>query len=118
MFAITPEGVIDTSSFVGSGLIRWDEIAQITIMQNEDGSKMKYLTIVPHDIGPILARQRNALAKLNERTDGDVIKVGQLALPLPVEQLQAAIQRYYMANIAPHSATTIAFTPQLLAVKA
>ena len=118
LFAITPEGVVDTSSFVGAGLIHWSEIAQITIMQNQSSGKMKYLAIVPHDIQPILARQRNALTRLNERTDGDVIKVGQLALPVTVEQLQAAIQRYYAANIAPRGGATIAFTPQKQLVNA
>ncbi len=118
MFAITPEGLVDTSSFVGAGLIHWNEIAQITLRQSQEGAKMKYLVVVPHDIAPILARQRNALAKLNERTGGDVIEVGQLALPLSVEQLQAAIQQYYTANVAPRGGAFIAFTPKMQEVKA
>lgn len=118
LFAITPEGLVDTSSFVGAGLIHWHEIAQITTKQSQEGAKMKYLVIVPHDIAPILARQANALAKLNERVGGDVIEVGQLALPISVEQLQATIQQYYAANVAPRGAAYIAFTPQMQMVKA
>lgn len=112
LLVVNREGIIDTSSAVGVGLVRWDEIAQVTITQTKTKSgKLTYLTIIPHDPKAIIART-SALTKLNEWVEDGKIKIGQVMLPMKVEQLLPSIQSYYTAQVAPAATTQVVFSPQ------
>jgi len=101
LLTINADGIIDHSSFVGAGLVKWDEIKQITIRERTSNSvTSKLINIVPVDIKTIQARQ-NALTRLNEMGDNDTIQIGTIGLPVNADQLLTAIKQYYTIQIQP-----------------
>jgi len=96
---VTPDGIIDTSSAVGVGLIRWNEIARLGLKTTKvTGGKNIYLTITPRDMKVILARQASPLTKLYDSI-GNEIEIGQVYLPVTVSQLLNQIEAYYRTYV-------------------
>jgi hypothetical protein len=109
---VTPEGIIDTSSAAGVGLIRWSEIACVGLKTTKSYiiNRGFYLTITPHDMKPIIARQTSLWLKLFERVN-DEIDIGQVGLPLTVRKLFTQIEGYYHTYIATSQPRAIIFDP-------
>jgi len=106
---VTPDGIIDTSSAVGVGLIRWNEIARMGLKTTKfQWSPSYYLTITPRDMKAILARQTSPLTKLYDSI-GDVIEIGQVYLPIKVSQLLTQIETYYRTYVAAGQPGAITF---------
>ena len=103
MLTVTPEGITDTSSIVGVGLIRWEEITQLGLKTTKlKGGKNIYLTITPKDMHALLARQSSPLTKLYDSVGNDgSIEIGQVMLPLKVDALLHQIEAYYQAQVRP-----------------
>jgi hypothetical protein len=106
---VTPDGIIDTSSGVGVGLIRWNEIARLGLKTTRfQGSPSYYLTITPRDMKAILARQASPLTKLYDSIGGE-IEIGQVYLPVTVSQLLNQIEAYYHTYVAAGQPGAITF---------
>ncbi len=106
---ITPDGIIDNSSAVGVGLIRWNEIARIGLKTTKfQGSPSYNLTITPRNMKAILARQASPLTKLYDSI-GNEIDIGQVYLPITVSQLLTQIEAYYRTYVIAGQPGTITF---------
>ena len=109
---VTPEGIIETSTAAGAGLIRWSEIARVGLKTTTAYliNRSFYLTITPHDMKPIIARQTSPWRKLFESVNSE-IAIGQVGLPLTVRKLFTQIEAYYHTYVATDQPGAITFDP-------
>jgi hypothetical protein len=109
-FQITPEGIIDTSSAAGVGLVRWENITRVGLKTTTSYvvNRSFYLTITPHDMKAALAHNASLLAKLYDGFGKD-IDIGQVGLPLTVRKLLTQIETYYQTYIAASQPSAIIF---------
>lgn len=94
---VSEEGIVDNASATGAGPVGWDEMAEI---RPTDVSGKAMLGIVPHDEERILARQnpiKRAIMSINRNMTGFVILIPENALPMSIDELLAAIQRFPQA---------------------
>lgn len=91
---ISQQGIFDNASALSAGLVRWEEIAEISIYKF---NMQRYLGIVPLDIEAFLQRQpvfKRWLMKINMHTGLAPINIPQITLRMKVDELMLRIQEY------------------------
>ena len=92
---IGPEGILDDSSMLRAGFIRWDEIEEIGVHKFRGQT---FLGIMPKDVERVLARQssfKRGLMRANMGLGAPPINVPQSVLRIKVADLASQLARVY-----------------------
>jgi len=91
---VNEEGILDSASAVGAGMLRWEEIAEVVVY---DFMGQRILGIVPVDAEAVIARQR-LLRRLSMRISRGMglppFNIPQATLPMSVDELLAQIMSW------------------------
>ena len=95
ILTISAEGIIDRASPIGVGLIRWDEILELSATA-PDNNGFSHLQIRVKDPAGILSRSGGASGQLQkiEMAGGDTIEIVDTLLPMSAAALKAQIEDY------------------------
>jgi hypothetical protein len=89
------EGMIDRSSDMGLGRVRWDEISEIRVTQS---AERRFLTVIVRDPAKFIARGGWAHRRVNEanyRHAGSPVNVATWMLRIPFDELVAKTGEFY-----------------------
>lgn len=101
---IDSEGVVDTASAVGAGLLRWEEIESVAI--TEMGIN-RFLVIIPRDPSTVLARQpwlKREVMRANIGMVGGPVTIPENALSVSLEEVLMYLQNAASRTHQSHSA--------------
>jgi hypothetical protein len=96
---IGPEGILDDSSILRAGFMRWDEIEEIGVHKFRGQT---FLSIMPKDVHDLLARQssvKRCLMRANMGLGASPINVPQLVLGIKVADLASQLANVYGARL-------------------
>jgi len=94
LVVVDAQGIRDTSLLLAAGLVRWDEIARVYV---GGVGRQRFLCVVPADPEAFLRRQapfKRRLMRANIGLVGAPVNIAQVALPLPIEEIIAAMRAY------------------------
>ncbi|HEU4433081.1 MAG TPA: STM3941 family protein [Pyrinomonadaceae bacterium] len=89
---ISDEGLFDNASFVGAGMLKWEEIADIFAY---DFMGQRMLGIIPVDEKVVLARQsglKRVMARMNKGIAPAPFNIPQNVLPISVDELLSMVE--------------------------
>jgi hypothetical protein len=89
------EGLIDNSSVIGAGRVRWDEITEIRVTKS---GPQRFLTVVVEDPRKFIDRGgslRRKVYEANYRKAGTPVNVTARTLAIPFEDLVAKTSEFY-----------------------
>jgi hypothetical protein len=89
------EGLIDHSSVIGAGRVRWDEITEIRVTKS---GPQRFLTVVVDDPRKFIDRGgslRRKVYEANHRKAGSPVNVTTRTLRIPFEELVAKTSEFY-----------------------
>lgn len=95
ILVISDEGIMDRSSFIGAGLVKWEEIADIDFI---DFSGQIFLGIFTHDRELIINRTSSVKRILNQLNKGLIesqVNIPAKNLNCPKEELIEQINKYW-----------------------
>ena len=92
---INGEGIVDNSSLLSVGLIRWDEIAELREYQFK---RQTFLAVIPKDADRLLARQpawKRSAIRANLAIGAAPVNIPQSVVPVRISELLHEIRRRF-----------------------
>lgn len=89
------EGLIDNSSVIGAGRVRWDEITEIRVTKS---GPQRFLTVLVDDPQKFIDRGgslRRKVYEANHRKAGSPVNITTRTLRIPLEELVAKTSEFY-----------------------
>ncbi|MGF7047030.1 hypothetical protein J2T13_001532 [Paenibacillus sp. DS2015] len=99
MLIINEEGIMDTSSLISAGELKWSEIQEIKVYQFMG---QKFIGIQLYDLEAFLSQKssfKRVLMKINARMVKSPINIAQPGMKLPLEQLYTMMLEHWERNI-------------------
>ena len=94
LLTIDAQGIRDSSSLLAAGVLRWDEIARVSVTGL---GRHRFLCILPADPAAFLQRQApltRRLMRANSALLGAPVTIAQAALPLSLDEVIAAMHAF------------------------
>ncbi len=93
LIELTPEGIVDRASSISVGLIRWEEMTEIIVYEE---NSVGFLGIMVKDIQAVLSRQQGVKKAVQGFESGKTscIPIPSTWLPVSVEALRESISGY------------------------
>lgn len=89
------EGIVDRSSDMGAGRVRWDEVEEVRVTRS---SGRRFLTLIVQDPRKFIERGGWVHRRVNEanyRHAGSPVNVATWTLRIPFDQLLARMSEFY-----------------------
>lgn len=93
LLTITPEGIVDTSTITSIGIIRWDEIASVTLVKR---FRQTFVDIEARDAAAVIGRLtdfRRFLLRVNMESKQTLVSIPLGTAELSEDEVRAILER-------------------------